>query len=169
MGHANGVEWQTGRDWHRHAVQQFVCASPDRWQWSKERGKYHPHPWEIAVQSQIRELKPRLAAGEKLVLGMDADRRVAAVSYFGYDNTGEQFFIWAIARSVDHAGRGLGAAALEWTMKALYATKAAEKKDCGVFARIDPRNEPSKRLFARFGFYKFGVDGDLEYWVHELQ
>lgn len=96
-------------------------------------------------------------------------QRVAAVSYFGYDNTGDQFFVWAVARSVEHAGRGLGASALNLTLRALRGTKRAEGRDCGVFTRIHPRNEASRRMFGEAGFYQFDSDGDLEFWVHELQ
>lgn len=145
-----------------------MCTSPDRWEWSRERGKFHPAPWEIEVQSQLRDLKPKLPPGETLLLGTDG-KTVVAASYFGFDSTGEQFQIWAVARHVEYAGQALGAAALEITLQSLRNTKKETGRDCGVFTRIDVRNEASQRMFSRAGFWQHDTIGQLGFWVNELR
>ena len=131
------------------------------------RGKFHPREWEMEVQSSLRTLHPPLPGSEALLLGLDDVGNLAAITRVSFDSEGEQLLVLAVAVHVDRRGRGIGREALDVGLEVLRSTKAANKMDCGIWARIHPENERSKQLFARSGFICLGVAGGSQHeaWV----
>jgi hypothetical protein len=171
VGPADSIDWQPAHAGHRYLLQHFVCTTPVKADWDRQRRAYvHPYPWELEVQSYLRDLKPPVRAKTALLLGTSHGRLIA-VSHYGWDVLEEQFIIWAVARSVHASGAGVGSALIERALYHLRQTKAAEDVDCGVFTRIDRRNGASKAAFASAGFDCLGPvpdDDYLEMWVHPL-
>ncbi|MFF2275983.1 GNAT family N-acetyltransferase [Agromyces sp. NPDC058126] len=144
-----------------------MCAEPPRLQYELHRGNFHPRLWELEVQSGLRTLHPPVPESEALLLAQDDAGDLAAVTRVSFDSDGEQLMVLAVAVRVDLRGQGIGNEALEAGLTTLHRTKADNGMDCGIWARIHQDNEPSKRLFARFGFESLGaVEGSaLESWV----
>lgn len=101
------------------------------------------------------------------VVGNDGHGIVAAVHY-GFVGVDEQFLIWAIATACRARRMGYAKTALGYALDSCAATKAKYELDCGVFTRIDPRNEPSRKLFDLFGFEYIALVSGLEVWVRDL-
>ncbi|SFN43369.1 GNAT family N-acetyltransferase [Mycetocola miduiensis] len=105
---------------------------------------------------------------EVALLALDPETDcVASACHFGFDESGEQFIIRALAINVDYQRRGLGTKTLGIALNALADTKKASGIDCGVFARIHPLNEPSRQLFTNAGFICLGTfTANLDTWVY---
>ncbi|NKY08962.1 GNAT family N-acetyltransferase [Cellulomonas hominis] len=159
--------WRSAGRQHRQALSQFICADPEKQSYDPHRGRHHPKPWEYEVQSHLRGLKVPVPDGSALALGTDAQGIVGAVHY-GFVGEDEQFLIWAVATACRARGRGHGRQAVDYAIESCRLTKEQYDLDCGVFTRIDPRNEPSRRLFQSRGFEYLDVYRDLELWVRDL-
>lgn len=161
------LTWHSAAAQHGQALQQFVCTDPPRRSYEKNRGPHHPRPWELQVQSHLRGLKVPVAQGSALLLGYDQTRLATAI-HFGFDDTGTQFMIWAVARGFAFAGQGYGRRALDRAMASLRSTKTVHGLDCGVITHIDPRNDASRAMFKSAGFeYLRQADG-YEAWINEV-
>jgi hypothetical protein len=171
VGAADSIDWQSAHAGHRYLLQNLICTTPVKADWDRQRHGYvHPLPWELEVQSHLRNLKPPVATGTALLLGLSGGR-VLAASHFGFDSSTEQFIIWAAARAVEVSGTGVGDALLEKTLYYLRNSKLSEGVDCGAFTRIDYRNKASQAAFTRAGFECLGeAPGapNLQMWMHPL-
>lgn len=162
------VTWAEAEAGDREELMAFVCANPSKHSYDKHRGRYHPSPWALEVQSQIRNLEPPVARRrEWLSIGRDPVG-IAAVIHYGLDDEKEQFIILAVARAERCASAGYGRVALVNTINHLTFLKLVDGRDCGVFTRVDPRNRSSQRMFEQAGFLNLGGDNHYETWVHAL-
>lgn len=167
---AESLNWATATKEHKSSINQFICTDPSKLIYEPNRGKHHPRAWELEVQSVIRNLKlPPGRKDEAVLLGTTKlTGEIAAVSYFGFDETGDQMLIWAIATAKEYQGSGIGREILGKTLLVLRTFKTEISLDCGIFTRIHTQNEPSKRLFGAAGFEFLGkntTDPNLEDWV----
>lgn len=119
------------------------------------------------MQSALRAAEPPVARSDGLLIGVTADGEVAAAAWRSFDTPGEQLLIRCLATAVEHRGQGLGRQALRLTVEALERTKARHGMDCGIWARIDRRNQISRLLFADEGFECVGSrpGSHLDTWV----
>ncbi len=165
------LSWRSAVADHREALSRFVCADPENWQYDRHRGRHHPRPYEHEAQSHLRGLDLPVAPGEALALGFD-DVGIAAAIHFGFTTVirgeAEQFVIMAVACARRCAGLGYGGQAIDLCLDSLRATKEQAGLDCGVFARIDPRNDGSRALFGKKGFEYLDVFQGLEVWVRDV-
>jgi RimJ/RimL family protein N-acetyltransferase len=165
------ITWQDARQEHLKDFNGFTCAEPAQAQWDRvRREKLHPQPWQLTVQSAIRDMSVPLPSDEMAVLLYSEDT-LAGVSRFGWTDGGEQLLVMTIARDVRFKGQGVGAELLRQTLAYLRAARDEAGSGCGAFARIDHRNMQSKRAFAAAGFAYLEddyEDPNLEYWMHDL-
>ncbi|RMI13033.1 hypothetical protein EBM89_05990 [Cellulomonas triticagri] len=76
--------------------------------------------------------------------------------------------IWAVATACRARGRGHGRQAVDYAIESCRLTTEQYGLDCGVFTRIDPRNDPSRKLFRSKGFEHLDVFHGLELWARDL-
>jgi hypothetical protein len=138
---------------HVPALQGFTCADPPRASWDRlRRDHVHPRPEENAL----------------LAFSGDA---LAGVSRVSWTDGGEQLLVMSIARDVRFRRVGLGVVLLRQTLDVLRTVRDEAGAGCAAFARVDHRNEPSRRMFELAGFVYLENDFEepnLEYWVHDL-
>lgn len=161
------LEWRRADASDVSAIQRFVCADPPKRTWDFHRAKKHPFPWELEVQSHIRSLNPgRLAKDEALLVGM-RNGEIVSATHICFDIEAQNLMVLAIATQVEWRRRGISTVGLEWALDVLDQTRLAHRLDCFTMSRIHPENEPSQRLFTRFGFRCVGpVEGPgLDVWV----
>jgi ribosomal protein S18 acetylase RimI-like enzyme len=122
------------------------------------------------VQSSIRGLRPPLPPEENALLAFSGDA-LAGVSRVSWTDGGEQLLVMSIARDVRFRRVGLGVVLLRQTLDVLRTVRDEAGAGCAAFARVDHRNEPSRRMFELAGFVYLENDFEepnLEYWVHDL-
>lgn len=149
------------------ALQTFTCTNPDRKLYDPHRGKYHPRGWELDVQSHARGLRVPPSDGDVVRVLEGPDGQLAGVSLQSRMEAPFFHVVQLIAVSNEHRGKGVGRRLLEDALQQL----ADEPPGSAVLARIDHRNEPSKALFAKFGFEMIGSDQEepqLETWLYLL-
>ncbi len=159
--------WRSGTKAHQQALCQFVCTDPPKANYDEHRGKHHPRPWELEVQSHLRGQRLPAPPGSAIALGFDQQGLSAVVEY-AFSRSEEQFIITALAVAQRCQRRRYGTEALQYVLQSLRVTRVNEGVDCGVFARIDPRNDASRSLFDRAGFEYIGLFGGYEMWVSDL-
>ncbi|WP_172592159.1 GNAT family N-acetyltransferase [Subtercola boreus] len=133
--------------------------------YDSHRGRYHPAPWEIEVQSGLRALRLPVPDTEAVVFSLDAAGEIVSAVHFSFDSEGQQIIILAIATRSEARGLGLGRQTLEAALQIVDRTKVEYGLDFGVWARIRPQNHPSKRLFSAAGFECIEDLNDPETWV----
>lgn len=161
------LDWRSGEFEDRQPLSEFICANPPSHLYDPHRGRYHPRPYELIVQGYLRGLRPPVRGSSALLLGMD-DAGVACAAHFGFDSTGEQLMVWGIATAARCQRQGYGGELLGLVIGFLRTEKAEQGLDCGLFARVDPHNEPSKALFAHHGFESLGQYESHETWGFDL-
>ncbi|MBF0689867.1 MAG: hypothetical protein IR158_19095 [Cellulomonas sp.] len=161
------LRWSSARAEHKVALTQFICTDPAKKQYEKHRGKHHPKPWELEVQSHLRGLRVPVSADEALLLGFDGEG-LAATAHFGLDDTNQQFMIWAVACAQRTRGQHLGREALTVALDLMSRTKARYELDCGVFTHVDPRNVASRKMCVDAGFEFLGTYEGYESYVRDL-
>lgn len=145
-----------------------MCADPEKAKYIHPRGDVHPKPWEVEVQSHIRGHKVPVAESSAFMVGTDSAGVAAAIHYGFVGQDEKQFLIWAIATACRARRKGHAKAALSYALDSCAATKAKYGLDCGIFTRIDPRNEASQALFKSFGFEYVTLWMGLEIWVRDV-
>jgi RimJ/RimL family protein N-acetyltransferase len=162
------LTWRLARASDRPLLERFTCTVPERPYYDRYRGSWHPAPWELEVQSGLRVRRPPLPPDEALLLGFD-DSRLAAVAYVGFDTTGTDLIIFAVARAVELARRGYGLEAVRVALDFCQSVKTTQGIDVSVLTRLHPRNVASRKLLIATGFANSGEhDGDYELWTHTL-
>jgi hypothetical protein len=161
------LRWVSAAHAHREQLTQFICTDPARRQYEKHRGKFHPRPYELEVQSHLRGLKVPVGDDEALLLGYD-EHGLAAAAHFGFDDTLSQLIIWALARAQRTAGQHYGREALAMVLYIMENTKKRYDLDCGVFAYVDPRNDASRAAMRDAGFEFLATYDGYEGWVRDI-
>lgn len=143
-------------------LQQFCCAAPAE-KWGR-RSEPHRKPWEVEVQSHLRQLSRKFKPGDLVLVGREGDT-VAAVAHLEpmQDERVVRMFIVAVAVSREYRGGDHRVAdALMGRIQKLAVANALECRRQGAFlyGNIDFQNEPSQRMAARAGFEP--VDGPGE-------
>ena len=159
------LEWRRALADHAGALQVWVCTNPERQQYERGRGNYHPRPWEHEVQSHFRSLRPPLPQEEFLLVGTDA-KGIAGLAHLTYNHDEGLFLIMAVGRALRVRGMGVGRAVLEAALHIVASNKSRLGLDCGVFTRIDPRNDASRALFGACGFEYLQLQNGYQVWVH---
>lgn len=161
------LRWYSAEAEHRQPLDQFICTDPPKRLYEKHRGPHHPRVWELEVQSHLRGLRVPVAAGDLLGLGFD-DAGLAAAIHCGFDDTGSQIMIWAVACALRCRRNGYGVQAVRLAISTAAATKRALGGDFGMITHIDPRNDASRGLFRSQGFVYLNLNEGYEVWVRDV-
>jgi len=142
-----------------------VCVDPPSEMWDRYRGRHHPQSYALQAQGHVRDLRPPVDDPDAILVGED-EHGIAAVVAFGWEPREQHYMIQVVARALRRAGDRCGAEALQWALTVLAAERLFDDGDeSDVYARIDPENEPSKRLFSSMDFEHIEDDGDMELWA----
>ncbi|UFS59417.1 GNAT family N-acetyltransferase [Subtercola endophyticus] len=167
MPKAESYSWVDAAPEHVTALQHFICADPPKAAYGGSREKYHPRPWELEVQSGLRDLRLPLPDSERLVIALDSAHEVAGAVRLSFDVTGEQMMILAIATRHDLQRQGIATRALEIAVDIIERTRVAYELNCDIWAKIHRENLRSQKVFAAAGFeWIESVDeSGLDYWA----
>jgi hypothetical protein len=164
------LAWREAERADRQRLQQFVCTVPARRAFQQKRPS-HPRPWELAVQSGIRALRPPMPEDQLLLIGED-DQGVAAVCLLADQGGAQAFKIQAVAIATRHRGVGGSCSAEAMDVALEAAAEQARKRGLGKVALVgwvDPRNTASKRMNQRAGLALRRITrAGLEEWVAVL-
>ncbi|MBE8527707.1 GNAT family N-acetyltransferase [Amycolatopsis sp. H6(2020)] len=147
-------------------LQQWVCTSPAKARYQGGRRPWHPRPWELEVQSYLRTLKPKTPG---VLWGAFHGPELRAVAHLDFSEDFGATIIRALARAEAYRGQHLGEVMLEQCIR--FAAGAVQRATADVLvAKIDHRNEPSRRLFDSKGFTREGSDphSGLELWLRNV-
>jgi hypothetical protein len=168
------LQWEQISD-RRNAkhMQGFTCTT-DCPRSPAGRKLAHPRPWELEVQSHLRQSSVRLKDGQLLLVGYSDEAAIAAAAHLIFEplSAGMRTHIASVAVSTNARGKG-GSIADE--ALALISEVACERANAvgGEFAlvtgQIHRENRPSEALFIRSGFEPYSVpSGDYQQWVIRL-
>lgn len=162
------LSWRNAASQDQSLLHDFKCTDPPRAEYQHNlRRKVHPREYELKVQSLFRGVRvPVSEPNAQLLLGLDSpaasvgERLCAAVYWaFGEVRLGDEslpgYEIRAIAVSYECRNQRLGVEALEQVLEAAHGTSTLnglDDSDVVVMAQIHIDNEPSQKLFRRFGF-----------------
>ena len=74
------VDWPVQAErTHKELLTRFSCADPATEKYEPHRGKWHPRPWQLEVQKQIRTLGLPRPDYERMLLSFHEDGEVGAV------------------------------------------------------------------------------------------
>jgi hypothetical protein len=155
------------------SLQEFTCTT-ERPRSPAGRKLPHPKPWELEVQSHLRQSSVQLRNGELLLVGRSEDTAIAAAAHLAFTplSTGTETFIKAVAVTTNLRGRG-GAIANE--ALAVICEVAGERAASDgsefvlVTSKIHKHNQPSEALVIRSGFEPYSVpQGDYQLWTRQL-
>lgn len=132
----------------RALLQNFVCTDPSRKH--RERGyvRTHPTPWELDVQSNLRNLRPPFRDDSEGLTVLVRGGKLVSAAHFGYSTDGEAVIVFSLAVSIDERGQGYGG----YLLRTVLGELERQDPDAPVFARIDDRNDSSQALFGGLGF-----------------
>lgn len=164
------LHWRAAQPTDRPALTAFVCTDPPARRFVDGR-RQHPRPWELDVQSAVRDTRLPLPADTHALVGLDTDG-IATVCRYEIDTTTATAFIQLLAVASRAQHRGHGTATLGHVL-GLIAAHLPDTQDTGatlVAAKIHHPNTRSKRMCADCGFHHVDdVDGGkLEYWTTTL-
>ena len=147
------ADQKTLRDW--------VCTDPAKATYDRHRGKHHPRPWELHVQSHIRGLRPKTEPN--LWGGFEGDT-LMAICQLHYDARDEWLKVCVVSRSITARGLGWGDKTLNHCIQ-LAAAWPDSGRAVDLYAQIHAENTPSQNLFLRHGFEPLNnAKGDLHTW-----
>lgn len=149
------LDWRSIQATDTTGLQGFTCTAPAKSVYYPGRGKAHPYPYELEVQSYVRNLRPPGDGESMVLLGLsDAEiRAVACMSVARSDEPGiEMFLVQAVAVTINCRGQGLGDAALQQSIQILEDTNKKYNSDLPIAAKIHEDNAASQALFRRNGF-----------------
>lgn len=167
------LHWRTARPGDRAALTAFICTDPPRRRFTNGR-RQHPRPWELDVQSAVRDTRFPLLADTHAVVGLDTTG-IAAVCRYQLDPAAGSAFIQLLAVATRAQHLGHGTATLTHVLH-LIATQAAQPRNTGdnggtggvlVAAKIHHPNTHSKQMCTTAGFtHVDNTDNKtLEYWT----
>jgi hypothetical protein len=156
------LAWREVERQDRLLLQGFTCTVAAAYDPSRGQ-KVHPRPWELEVQSYIRNYRPPAGPGETFLLGLD-NEGIGAVSCAAiFDKQPEVIKLLAVAVSTRYRGQG-GAVADEALLEGLNAAAdlgvASGLSVVSVFGLIHSRNLASQGMCQRHGFTYEGDDPD---------
>ncbi|GGB19532.1 hypothetical protein GCM10011492_06720 [Flexivirga endophytica] len=162
------LAWAKATAQDKPELTSFVCTAPAKAAYNHHRKmKHHPTPWELEVQSSVKRMKVAKPDTEALLIGRDG-RGIAAVSNFSLAADRRGFCVCAIAVAKRVQRRGIGKEALLVSLDWMRTMAGGRSTEMAVMARIDPRNDASRKCFAHCGFEYHRMDGAFEVWVREL-
>ena len=166
------VDWPVQAErTHKELLTRFSCADPATEKYEPHRGKWHPRPWQLEVQKQIRTLGLPRPDYERMLLSFHEDGEVGAV--FLGRKSGDRppmFIVNLLAVRADLHRLGVGESMLfcglvellEWRDESQLAIDE-------VYAFIHSCNTPSQALFAKFGFRNTGQHDGSDYDVWRVR
>ncbi|MDN4598074.1 hypothetical protein [Leifsonia virtsii] len=159
------LKWRTARKGDRRLLQSFTCTVDRPRNWREP----HPRPWELQVQSWVRELKPPVHGRRSVDLGFAGPELAAVVVV---DHVEEEFFhIPAVARALDRRGAATGTGIVDHAIDLAAARASPDLDHIILSANIHRRNSASRQCFERAGFTRdIGMtDPSFEQWLLRVE
>ena len=174
------LDWRNFGSEHTDAVRAFQCTTPEKSQYEPGKGKHHPLPYELEVQSYIRNLRAPADNTSTVRLGFLDDQLLAVVCMSCIQEQPPEkihpesmFHIQVVAVDVRYKRSGYGQLAIaesiriadELNRKHLGGTGA---EPAPMVALIHGRNVASQELFKKNGFiYDEPFEGGLRQWIRD--
>lgn len=148
---------------YQKQLDEWVCTQPEKQAYLPGRGRFHPAPWELAVQSLIRTTRITKIARtpNEIIIGLVAEGHLLAIAYMDYNVERQAFHIAYISVRIDHQGRGLSRRLLLTCVKAAKSNQlsrpdANTAKPLRFYCEVDSRNQASISALKSFGFLMAG-------------
>lgn len=145
-------------------IEGWVCTQPEKQAYMPGRGRFHPAPWELAVQSLVRitRLSKVARTPHEIIIGLVAEGQLVAVAYLDYNSERKAFHIAYISVRIDHQRYGLSKNLLkaceEVAQSSHFATSIPEDtKTLRFYCEADSRNLASISALKSSGFSLAGT------------
>jgi predicted GNAT superfamily acetyltransferase len=161
------LQWCEAERVHRLAIEAFICTHPPRELWDRRRGRHHPFPWELEVQSKIHGRTPPVQLPHRMLLGFNRDALQAYISFELVEDPpgGEPPFVFVKAVACAHSARGRGYAGEAYEAMFADLSKMGWVDGFEVEANIHRLNEASKSAFEKAGgYFMEEAIANLEVW-----
>lgn len=155
-------------------LQGFTCTT-DCPRSLRGRKLPHPKPWELEVQSYLRQSSRQLKSGALLLIGRSADDAIAAAAHLMFQqySTVTETFIAAVGVTTSLRGQGGAIAdeALAIIFEVARERAASDGSESALVAgNIHVQNQPCEALVIRSGFEPYSVPhGDYQRWTIRLR
>lgn len=123
------------------------------------RGRFHPAPWELAVQSLIRTTRISKVARtpHEMLIELVTEGQLLAVAYIDYSSSRKAFHIAYLSVRIDHQGYGLSQHLLDACVSAVQSTYFSDivtqsNNTIRFYCEVDSRNKASISALHVFGF-----------------
>lgn len=146
-------------------LQEWICTDPPKRSYVPGRGRTHPKPWELDVQSYFRNSE---CFRSGLVWAGYDHEGLAAVAQISLDVPDDSAFINAASRAQRLCGQGIGDELVTECIR-LVSGGSPRVAASAIGGLVDPGNHACKAMLSRHGFTYEAKDGDLEYWARLLE
>lgn len=148
---------------YQKQLDEWVCTQPEKQAYLPGRGRFHPAPWELAVQSLIRTTRITKIARtpNEIIIGLVAEGHLLAIAYMDYNVERQAFHIAYISVRIDHQGRGLSQHLLRACVETAKNSHFSKFNPDGgkplrFYCEVDSRNQASISALKSFGFLMAG-------------
>ncbi|WP_346846293.1 GNAT family protein [uncultured Rothia sp.] len=136
-------------------LENWICTDPARTQFSPMRGKFHPAPWELSVQSLIRTQKIMKIdrSPNQIALGVFLEEIIVGVAFIDFNHPRNAFHIGAISCNINFQNQGMSQEILaEAVHRSIEHPKFKSIETKRFYCEVDSRNTKSIRALEKFGF-----------------
>lgn len=144
---------------YQQQIEEWVCTQPEKQAYMPGRGRFHPAPWELAVQSLIRTTRISKVARtpHEMLVGLVTEGQLLAVAYIDYSSSRKAFHIAYLSVRIDHQGYGLSQHLLAACVSAVQSTYFSDivtqnNNTIRLYCEVDSRNKASISALHAFGF-----------------
>lgn len=144
---------------YQQQIEEWVCTQPEKQAYLPGRGRFHPAPWELAVQSLIRTTRISKVARtpHEILIGLVTEGHLLAVAYIDYSFSRKAFHIAYLSVRIDHQGYGLSQRLLNACISVAQSTCFSDiamegKNTLRFYCEVDSRNRGSISALRAFGF-----------------
>lgn len=156
---------------YQKQLEEWVCTQPEKQAYLPGRGRFHPAPWELAVQSLIRTTRISKIdrTPNEIIIGLVSEEgeelvsegHLRAIAYIGNNVERQAFHIDYISVHIDRQRRGLSQHLLRACVEAAKSNhfssfNADEGKPLQFYCEVDSRNQASISALESFGFLMAG-------------
>lgn len=164
------LTWRSAVHADRQLLHAFECAEKGTRSARTGWKATYPHPWEHEVQSACRVLRPPVRPPRHLLVGIDDDGQLAALSYRTEVSGPSQVHLELMAVAMRHRRAGVGDQLVIATLSAI-ADRAVQEDQMAILvsAHVHPENKASQSLCERHEFARTGTsDSGYEVWSGEV-
>lgn len=168
------IIWRSAIPRDRAALMNFTCTERGRKNPLQGWRTDHPRPWELRVQSGIRDLRPPYRSPKFLLVGFEPRGIAAAAYYEELDGPGfVNINLVAVAERYRHTPERAVSKQLAEELEAALFDRVQEVPDLDrvvVTSVVHPENKASRRFCEEAGLEEDGAldDGHLVYRIEHV-